>query len=110
MNRRPSMWPPMRPPMRLLAATAGLIAASLLSACLLPGDGEVAEPAQSPTPEVTTDIIAEDTPESQSPAELSNAATAALPLPGALPTPVPVVPVPHIYMALQPDGDVPHSS
>jgi hypothetical protein len=96
----------MRPSKRLLAAVAGLIAASLLSACLLPGgDGEVAEPAQSPTPEVAADVIAEDTPESQSPVESSNAATAALPLPGALPTPVPVTPVPHIYMALQPDGE-----
>ena len=95
----------MQPPARLLAAMAGLIAASLLSACLLPGDGEVAEPAQSPTPEVTTDVIAEDTPESQSSAQSSNDATAALPLPGALPTPVPVTPVPHIYMALQPDGE-----
>jgi hypothetical protein len=99
--------------MRPFSALAGVIAASLLAACQPTGEGP--EPAQTPAPETTAvgtpGSLAEDmpqppagAPEPQPPGEPENSARAALPLPGSLPTPTPASPVPHIYMALQPDG------
>jgi hypothetical protein len=82
--------------MRTRFAIAALLGALLPAAC-------------QNTVEAPAVIIAEDTPQSgsdgQAPAISDDTAVAALPQPGTLPEPPPSAPAPHIYMALQPDGE-----
>ena len=85
----------MRPPACLARPARLLIAAALLTACQTIGEAPEATQTEAEAP------AAQSLPTPLSPA------TAALPLPqpGAEPTPTPVGPMPHVYMALQPDGE-----
>jgi len=85
----------MRPPVCLARPARLLIAAALLTACQTIGEAPEATQTEAEAP------AAQSLPTPLSPA------TAALPLPqpGAEPTPTPVGPMPHVYMALQPDGE-----
>lgn len=85
----------MRPPACLARPAKLMIAAALLTACQTIGEAPEATQTEAEAP------AAQSLPTPLSPA------TAALPLPqpGAEPTPTPVGPMPHVYMALQPDGE-----